>query len=257
MSPIVKFAFLTSSLFLATGCVIHTGNFSSQSADVHMEKKLTLDAEHLKSFDIEAGAGSLSIVGVDGQNDIQVDAEILTSKDRNFTLTLEKSGNEAQLVAEHHSHIGFWIGSSPRINLVITMPKHLALDIDDGSGDIEIRDINNNIVLDDGSGSTTLTSIKGDVRIDDGSGDLTAQNIHGSVYLDDGSGELTIANIIGDVEVVDGSGDLSVESATGLVTIDDGSGDIEVNTAGSLKIIDSGSGDLDINNIKSGVEIQS
>ncbi|NVK26354.1 MAG: hypothetical protein HWE10_15600 [Gammaproteobacteria bacterium] len=246
---------LLSSFFVAvalSGCVIHV---NAQRADVELQETLTLNSQSLTRFDLETGAGSLEVVGVKSASEITVDAQIRTTEDRNYILTLEKSGDTAELVAKHESHTGYWKGSSPAIDLVISVPSHLLVNIDDGSGDIKVRDLDNQLTIEDGSGSASVENIKGNVDIDDGSGSLLVRNVDGNVRIDDGSGELSIAQVTGDVMVEDGSGDLNVYDVGGSVVIDDGSGSIDVNKAGGLEIIESGSGGLNINNVVGAVNI--
>ena len=235
-----------------SGCVIHV---NGKTADVKMEKTLSVPSENLSILGIDAGAGSLEIIGVDNATEIQVEAKIVTTKEKDFTLTLDTSGSTAYLVAEHNSHSGFWNGSSPSIDLVVTMPKSLLLDIEDGSGEIQISDVNNDIKIVDGSGSTNINNIKGNVDIKDGSGSIVMAQIGGNVNIDDGSGSITIANVNGDLSIQDGSGGIDVLEVDGTVTIDDGSGDIDVNRAGGLKIVESGSGGLEVANVTGEVEI--
>lgn len=250
----VKLVSLSALTLALTGCVI---NVNAQSANVHLEENLSLAAQSLNKFDIEAGAGSLIIKGDDSATEINVQADIQTTKDKNYTLVLKRSGDKASLVAKHHSHSGYWNGSSPSIDLTITMPSNLLLDIDDGSGNIQVSNIAKSVRLEDGSGSASIENIKGDLKIDDGSGELVVKNVQGNIDLNDGSGGLTISNVTGNIEIDDGSGELIVKDVTGKVTIDDGSGGISVSRAGSLKIIDSGSGGLSISEIKGEVDIDS
>lgn len=237
-----------------SGCVI---NVKAQRANVSLEESLSLPANSLTRFDIDAGAGSLVVKGDDNATEITVQADIRTTEEKNYILELDRSGDTAKLIARHNSHMGYWKGSSPKIDLTITMPANLMLDIDDGSGDIKVSNVNNGLILEDGSGSASLEDIKGNVTIDDGSGDLVVKNVQGNIELEDGSGGLTVANVTGDIEIDDGSGELTVMDVTGKVTIDDGSGSIDVSRAGSLKIIDSGSGGLSISKIKGEVDIDS
>ena len=250
----VKLLSLSALTLALTGCVI---NVNAQSANVSLQETLSLETSSISSFDIDAGAGSLIIKGDDASTAINVQADIRTTDERNYTLVLDSSGGTARLVAKHNSHMGYWKGSSPTIDLTITMPSHLALDIDDGSGNIQITNIANNLYLKDGSGSASIENIKGNVKIDDGSGGLVVRDIQGNIDLNDGSGGLTIANVTGDVEINDGSGELTIKDVTGKVTIDDGSGSIEVSRAGSLEIIESGSGGLSISEIEGEVDIDS
>lgn len=237
-----------------SGCVI---NVKAEKADVSLTENLSLNSKDLDKFNINAGAGSLTINGIEGTNEIRVDANILTTEEKDYVLTLEESEGEATLIAKHNHSVGYWKGPSPRINLTVTMPKALMLSIKDGSGSIQVSDMNNDIDINDGSGSIDLENIVGNLKLDDGSGSVSVTNVTGNVELDDGSGSTEISLVTGDVTVDDGSGGLSVNNVSGRVVIDDGSGDIEVKNAGSLKIIDAGSGGLSFNNIKGRVDVDS
>ena len=237
-----------------SGCVIHV---NAKKANVSLQENLSVNTSGVTSFDIDAGAGSLIIKGSDNVENIEVSADIRTTEERDYVLYLKKSGSTATLVAKHNSSSGYWDGSSPQINLTVSMPKSLLLNIEDGSGDIKVTDINNNIKVDDGSGSASFENIVGNLDVDDGSGSLLIKQITGDLKLDDGSGELTVSDVSGNVFVEDGSGELTVYNVGGKVTIDDGSGGINVSKAGSLKIIDSGSGNLSISKVKGEVDIDS
>ncbi len=237
-----------------SGCVI---NVKAQKADVSLQEDLSVSTDGVTSFEIEAGAGYLTVVGVDNTTSIEVDADIKTTKEKDYVLYLKKSGSTAKLVAEHNSSAGYWSGSSPQINLTVKMPKHLMLSIEDGSGDLKVTDINSNVQVSDGSGSAYFENIDGNLAIDDGSGNIAIKNLEGNLQLGDGSGELTVQDVVGNVNIDDGSGELSVFNISGAVTIDDGSGDINVTKAGSLTILDSGSGDVSISKVKGEVNIDS
>ena len=249
-----KLAALLSAVLILPGCVIHVG---AQSADVELQENLSIASSGVKTLEVESGAGFLNIVGVEGATEITVKADIETTKKHNYELELTKVGSRAVLVAKHGSTSGFWNGSSPSINLTVQVPKHLALDIDDGSGDISITDINNFVEVEDGSGSLFIKNIQGDLIVDDGSGELEISNVSGDVDIDDGSGEMTVTDIAGSVKVEDGSGEMTLRHIGGMVTIDDGSGSIEVKDAGGLTITDSGSGGLNIKDVKGEFNIDS
>ena len=267
-----------ASLALATmsilsGCIVVA---SSAHADIHQKKELTLTASALKTLDIEAGAGGLIIQGSDQAIDIIVSADIYTSSKSKseYEFDLSDSGSTAFLVAKTSSS-GTWVGQSPRIDLVITVPTNMMLKINDGSGEIDIANIKGTINLTDGSGSLSISNVRNDVNVIDGSGKITLNNVTGNVAIDDGSGDINLSDIAGDLliedgsgsifargvggnaDINDGSGDLTVKQVTGIITLDDGSGDIDIEDAGGLKIIDSGSGGLKVSNVKGGFEIDS
>ena len=209
-------------------------------------RDLTLDADGLADFSIQAGAGSLEVTGVEGADHIQVTALIqLEERDEDRArelieeraeLTLERRGDTGELVAKFD---GGWWGSSGAIALEIQIPHGLALTIEDGSGSIKVL----------GTG--------GDVAIDDGSGSIIVERV-GMVEIDDGSGSIAVEEANGDVRIVDGSGSIRVRGVAGSVTVDDGSGSINVSDVDVDVIIeDDGSGGLNVSDVRGRVESDS
>jgi len=206
-------------------------------------KSLTLPAEGLKGLEIRAGAGSLTVTGRDGLAAIEVKAEIVAKgiadedmdahiKDR-IELTLEKRGDAAVLVSRvrEESRL-FHIGSGTVVNLTVSVPKTMTLDIDDGSGSIAVDEVAG-VSIDDGSGSIRVGRVAGDVKIDDGSGGIEIDDVTGNVSVDDGSGELRVRQV------------------GGTVTVDDGSGSIDIkDVEKDVRLISTGSGGVDIANVK-------
>lgn len=225
---------------------------------------LTLAASGCQSLQIDCGAGYLKVQGDDKLEQIEVNAvldvrgiaesELPEFKKEYVTLKLEKIGAKAVLTARIESGFSlatFFGGRDARINLEIRMPRRLALAVEDGSGDIEIRDTDGGLDLEDGSGSIRLTHIKGTVIIDDGSGDMVLAGLGGRIEIDDGSGDIELKDAGGDVDVEDGSGEIVIANVSGSLTIDDGSGDIVIDGVGKdLTIEEAGSGDVEIRNAK-------
>jgi DUF4097 and DUF4098 domain-containing protein YvlB len=274
----MKYTKIITALSLSTlmcGCIVIAS--SPSRANFHQQEELTLDARTLTAMDIDVGSGSLTIQGEAGLTEIRVTADIYTDKNNSddYELTLTKSANTSFLVAKNNSTSGFWVGDSPHIDITIHLPEYLALDIEDGSGSIEVNDILGKLDIRDGSGNITVKNIGSDTYIHDGSGEIEVSQINGKLDIVDGSGEINIedvkgnltiddgsgtiyaTNITGNANIDDGSGDLTVKQVTGIVTVDDGSGNININDAGGLKILDSGSGGLKVNNVKGDFEIDS
>ena len=254
-------------------------SFSGFSAET--EKTLTLSAAGIKKLNVDCGAGYLKILGKDGLDRIEVKAHIVIDRidpdemkeftENHITLSLKKRGTKAILISKirYSSFSSIFKRGHKLINLDVRIPKHLVLDIDDGSGLIEISDTDGDIKLDDGSGSIEIDNIKGkisiddgsgstdiknvfnDVEIDDGSGNITIESVTGSVEIDDGSGSIDVEHIKGDVSVRDGSGTMKIYKITGSVTVNDGSGDIIIDRVEKdVIIIHAGSGGLKLRNIK-------
>ena len=213
--------------------------------DYEEVRDLDLDANGISQLTINAGAGSMDVIGVAGLDKITVKATIVIPNEdeddagriieKRMRLSLQEKSGEAELEAWFKSGL-MSFGSSPYIVLEVNVPRGMAVNIDDGSGSIDIVDL------------------AGDISIDDGSGSIDIRNV-AHVRIDDGSGSIDLVNANGDVWITDGSGSISVEHVQGSVTIDDGSGSIEViDIDNDLIIVDDGSGSLRFSDIRGMVD---
>ena len=204
-------------------CIVIIGLFTATLAHAAWngyteERNLELDSDGVSRLEIDAGAGSLVVTGVEGLDRIEVTATIqvpdedagdaLEVIEDHLVLSLDKVRDEARLVAKFEAQSGFW-GDSPSVALDVRVPHGIAMLIDDSSGSIKVMETHS------------------DLRIDDGSGSIRVEQVQ-SVVIDDGSGSITVVGVAGDVEIEDGSGSITVENVGGGVTIDDGSGGINV-----------------------------
>ena len=217
---------------------------STASADYEEIRELALDARGIDTLRIEAGAGSMDIVGVSGGNEITVVATIQISDNdddeareriaSDMMLSLEKDSDTAELKAWFESGGWNWgRGDSPRISLEVQMPEGLHLDVDDGSGSIEIENVRGDISMDDGSGSLSMKDVGGDVEIEDGSGSIKVSGVGGNLSINDGSGSITVKGVAGSVTVDDGSGSIDVSDVEeDLIIVDDGSGGLDFSNIG-------------------------
>lgn len=199
---------------------------SSDDYDHVETKSLSLQAANLSCFVVEAGAGSLQVVGTSGSL-IDVEAEIYQKeKGSSYCLTLKESNNkQAELTANTcHSN------NDTRVDLTIKLPYSLLTKITDGSGSINIKD-------------ASIQSIV------DGSGSIKVANNKVSLTINDGSGSIKVNNLDGDISINDGSGSIKVDSVTGGVSVADGSGSISVSNAGNFKLISDGSGSVNLENV--------
>lgn len=235
----VKLLTPIAATLLLSGCFVNVGG-ASASADHYVKQSLQLEIASIHTLRADTGAGTLKIIGEQGRDTINVEADIYTIEKDEYTLTLERSGDRAKLVAD----VSNWSGNSwhiggnklPRIDLIIKMPAALALELDDGSGSVNIIGLSSNIEIEDSSGS---------IEVDGGN----------NINIDDGSGSLVVKNATGNVSIEDGSGSITVKNTGGKVTIDDNSGGININGAGSLEIIDSGSGGVNIEGVQGNVKV--
>ena len=210
-------------------------------------RDLSVDAQGLSEFVIDAGAGSMSVTGVEGADGIAVTATIRIESrnddkareiiEERVRLTLERKGDTAKLRSELN---GDWSwGANGAIDLDVRMPAGLALTVDDGSGSIVITDVRADINVDDGSGSLEISNA-GAVSVDDGSGSVKIRAASGDVYVNDGSGTIDISGVAGSVTVDDGSGSITVDDVeSDFIVEGDGSGSVTyTNVRGTVELDD-------------------
>jgi DUF4097 and DUF4098 domain-containing protein YvlB len=214
-------------------------------SDYEEVRDLELEADGLSMLSIKAGAGSMDVTGVRGLDKVSVKATVVVPNsdaekalkviEKKMHLSLQQKGSAAQLNAWFDDGVmGF--GTDAHIVLEVSVPQGLSVNIEDGSGSLDVIDI------------------AGDVTIDDGSGSIDVDNV-ASLKIDDGSGSIDVENASGDVSIVDGSGSISIVHVGGSVTIDDGSGSIKVSDVeNDLIIVDDGSGGLTISDVRGSVD---
>ncbi len=214
-------------------------------SDYEQVRNLDLDVDGISELSIKAGAGSMDVTGVKGLDKILVKARIVVPDadedealkviEKKMTLSLEQKGDEARLNSWFDDG-AMGSGENAHIVLEVSVPQGLSVNIDDGSGSLDVIDI------------------MGDVTIDDGSGSIDVENV-ANLRIEDGSGSIEVDNASGDVSIVDGSGSINVDHVKGSVTIDDGSGSIKVSDVEhDVIIIDDGSGGLTIKDVRGNVD---
>lgn len=230
---------------LALAIVAHPRPALGQ-CDVQRDVEGQLDAGAVSGVLIEAGAGSLEIVGGDAVA-LRVRGTICASDEEmaaSSRLILEERRGAAWIETDLPEG-GGWPGGYARMDLVVEMPRSLSVDIRDGSGGMVVRSIAA-VHVDDGSGEVRIEDIEGAVEVEDGSGEVWITGA-GSVDVDDGSGSVEIVDVRGNVRIVeDGSGEIQIRDVAGDVTIDqDGSGSIDVvRVGGDFVLEDDGSGSV-------------
>jgi hypothetical protein len=219
-----------------------TGGVAFAASEYVEDRALNLDAGGISALQIEAGAGSLEVTGVDGLDQIEVEA-IITVPGRNddkarnkiesdLELTLEERGGKAILRSIFED--GIWdFGDSPSVQLIVRMPAQLDLNVDDGSGSLVVENVHGDIELVDGSGSISMSDVGGSVDVDDGSGSIDIRGVGGDISISDGSGSITVRDVAGSVVVDDGSGSINVaDIEADLIIVSDGSGGLNFSNIG-------------------------
>ena len=154
-------------------------------------QSFSLDALAFTALQVESRHGFVAITGDDAAEQITVTATVKVPR---------KGKSEArEIISESLTHSlvsddgiatlkGFFpdsvwrYGKGPSVSLTITVPQHMALNVDGGTGYIVINDVHGDIAIEDGDGSIELNNVGGLVNIADRSGWIDADKIGGDIY---------------------------------------------------------------------------
>jgi len=135
--------------------------------------------------------------------------------------------------------------NSANVELQIVAPVDTVLDIDTGSGNLDVHGIQGGGRAHTGSGTITASNLGGGMVLDTGSGSVLVEGASGGVEVDTGSGRVVLNEIAGEIDAHTGSGGMEVHGAEGEVRLDTGSGTIayEGTPQGKCRI-ETGSGNI-------------
>ncbi len=211
-----------------------------------------------ESFDTESVVTSLQIEGDAGS------VTILSGDDEFGHIDVEIWGAKTVVTADHDDDGALLLrtdcngGLQCAVNYTVTVPANTPVDIDNGSGSVDVSGIESDILVDTGSGGIHVTACGCEgatMVLDTGSGGIAVENFHGnSLSMDTGSGGvratgLTVPDTLADtgsggVHLAWTEAPMSVEVQTGS-----GSCDIEVPSEEYDVDIDTGSGGVDVDGI--------
>jgi DUF4097 and DUF4098 domain-containing protein YvlB len=254
--------FILKSAVLITALIPAAASAQWTTEGYTAPRNATVNASGARRIQIDAAAGFLKVRGV-SSGEVKV-AGVARSSRQNLLpeikLVAERRGDVVYIKAdiEERNNWGDWSDNNYRaLDLTIDVPSQIPLEIEDGSGEIEINGTAG-VDLVDGSGSIEMENIGGPVKIDDGSGEIQLRNIRGNINVNDGSGEIVARGVTGNLTVDDdGSGSIEAYDVTGsFVVRNDGSGGIKADGIGAdFDVRSKGSGSVDYYNVKGTVRI--
>jgi DUF4097 and DUF4098 domain-containing protein YvlB len=229
------------------------------------EKKfdLTLDLSDSDELVISAVAGDLEITGVSNSDQAVIrgkacaskeswlkDASVETTAGKRATITANLSDSDDSSFC-----IGFCYRS---LDLQIEVPENMALEVNDSSGDMLLRNVAN-MELKDSSGDIDIEDARGSISIRDSSGDIDIDEAMGDLTIEsDSSGDIYASDIEGTVLVEqDSSGDMRFTHVSKDVVVErDSSGDITAtDVGGDFRVLKDGSGDIRYEDVTGEVQV--
>lgn len=196
--------------------------------------------------DIRLSVASGKIIVKKGSgSDVKVTVEY-TYDDDDYTPEFDQSGSRLRM-GEDFKERRRW-NNRGRSEWTVEVPDGLLLDVNTGSGSIDVLNVEADVVASSGSGRVEVEGIKGYARLNTGSGKITAIDIEGDVKAVTGSGSIRVRDIVGNSELNTGSGAIRLDNAKGGMRLNTGSGSIdatEVNITDHSRF-NTGSGSIDV-----------
>jgi len=214
---------------------------------------------------IETGAGALKVTGRAGAGEVGISGRACSNSEALLAATAVRVARESDVLlvsAELPDSVarrGLFGDASDyaTLDLEITVPDTLPLDIEDSSGDVELVHVAATRLA-DSSGDITINSVAGDLELTDSSGNIEIEDVRGNLRLSDSSGDMDIRQVKGAVHIeTDTSGDVTITDVDRDVTIDiDSSGGIRVaRIGGSFTVGADASGDIAYHDVRGALSL--
>lgn len=195
---------------------------------------------------IEVDAGSVEIVG--GSSGIEVERTLNYDGERP-EVNHRVADGVLTITADCPSGFAS-LGSSCWVDHRLSLPESMDIEVDTGSGSVEIEEITGELAVDSGSGAIRLVGVTGRVTAKTGSGGVQLDDVGGRANIDTGSGTIRGDGLRSEeFEASAGSGslDLAFETAPQRIVLTTGSGSVRLSVpAGRYNLdLDTNSGSVE------------
>jgi len=231
---------------LSTLALLLLGLFAleAEAGLLRRSEDLALPAAGIERLKIGNGSGLLDCLGED-RDDVAIELvfkanagsrEKAQSMLDRSSLGILRDGDELRLKPDLP-------GGKTWVDILIRMPRHLALVAEIGSGEMRLRGLAGELEIGAGSGSIDGRDLSGRIEAELGSGELELRDLAGQVKVRSSSGDILLTRL-GSCDVKTSTGDVEVQVVGGRCRIETGSGDIELRRVDGSAELESGSGDI-------------
>ncbi|MDC0759322.1 hypothetical protein POF51_01310 [Brevibacillus sp. AG] len=189
-------------------------------------KQLPISQNNITKLVIHSSINKLTLRGTPNASSIDANLTTINNLDNiDFNLTQDKE------IA--YLSINSKVGKKEIIDLLITLPPNLKIEIIDKKSILELYDLSGEISIIDNEEdiyieNTSNLSIKdksGNIKVNN-SNLLDAPSSNQTLDIEDGSGSIDLRNMNCSIKIVDRSGDINVERVGDLILKETGSGNI-------------------------------
>lgn len=186
-----KFWMTIGSIF--TVAALAFGTYTTVSAlarDVEHHRDV-LAAGGIAAIEVDTDSGSIEVVGDPDATEITVEAEVSHGL-RRTGYSLERRGDTIVASGDCNILVSFWC----RVDMTITIPADIAVDIDSSNGFIDVTDVDGPVVMNTSNGTIDMIGLGGNVTVSSSNGAIRGHGLAGDTVRADtsnGAIELTFA----------------------------------------------------------------
>jgi DUF4097 and DUF4098 domain-containing protein YvlB len=170
---------------------------------------------------------------------------------RNGEVLIQADGDKISVHAHRERRWGFWDSERVYVAIDAWVPRASGVDLDSGSGRVEVSGTMGPVRVDSGSGGVSVSRAVGAVSLDLGSGAVSVEDVQGHVKADIGSGAVAVTRVKGDVEIDGSSGSVSLREVDGSIEVDTASGSVRMERIIGDVSVDTGSGSVRLDTVRS------
>lgn len=192
-------------MIFATGCGQEQVSSSQQQQEI--------PADGITNLIVNNKIGTVEVIGTETSS-ITVNGNIKAtniSMDK-LQFKLEAQGDQVNLDAFFKGQ--FLAMGSGEINLTISMPKDMSLELHHDDGDIRISNLSKGAIIFNKNGNMHINQLHGDVVINNEDGDAQMEDIVGNVTINNKNGDLVVQKVKGSVVIDAGWGALDLNEVS-------------------------------------------
>jgi hypothetical protein len=233
-----------SLIILTAGFFTSTALYASGNAAAPQDDELT----RTETFDVSPGGelyvrtsgGSIKVEGGNG-NRVTVEMRARSSRysedrireelEKNFKISIQKSGNRVEAIAERNSSwTSGWGGVS--VSFVVRVPSEFNCDLNTSGGSLELRNVGGREQkMKTSGGSITLADVRGLSNVNTSGGSISATNHTGDLKANTSGGSIRISQAQGNLDLHTSGGSIRIEQAAGTVRANTSGGGITADIA--------------------------
>jgi len=264
---IVLMAFILSQFYRMPLEINIDGGFIPQilyKSETVANKDITIETKNKNKLKIINSFGSVNVKKGE-EKDIKVnmlvsfkhnyDDEAAQNIVDNILEVINDGGDDIRLINRREKYTANNSINNLEVNLDITVPYDMELDITNSHGDIMLNNCSNRLVISNKHGNILVNTLKGDLNIKNSYGEIEVVDIEGKAIIENRHGKLSAKKISKDIDITNEYGDVKVSEIGGNADINNLHEGIEAEKIGGSLVIESKYCRMDISEVKGDMKV--